>query len=43
VFTLVALLGFAFTIAFAPDRLAVVITSVLIAAFWSGGNDPGNA
>lgn len=37
VFALVALLGFAFTIAFARDRLAVVITSVLMAAFWSGG------
>lgn len=37
VFALVALLGFAFTMAFARDRLAVVITSVPLAAFWSGG------
>lgn len=37
VFTVVALLAFAFTIAFAHDRLAVIITSVPIAAFWSGG------
>lgn len=37
VLALVALLGFAFTIAFARDRLAVVITSVPMAAFWSGG------
>lgn len=37
VFALVALLGFAFTIAFARDRLTVVITSVPLAAFFSGG------
>ena len=37
VYALVALLGFAFTIAFARDRLAVVITSVPLAAFFSGG------
>jgi hypothetical protein len=37
VYALVALLGFAFTIAFAHDRPAVVITSVPTAAFFSGG------
>lgn len=37
VFALVALLGFAFTITFARDRLTVVITSVPLAAFFSGG------
>lgn len=36
VFTLVALLGFAFTIAFAHDRIAAIITSVPMTAFYSG-------
>jgi hypothetical protein len=37
VFTLVALVGFALTVAFASDRLAVIITWVPMAAFYGGG------